>query len=379
MATKSKARVALLIATRKGAFMLSSDSLRRDWKLSAPIMLGNIVHHIVLDPRDRRTILMAARTGHLGPTVFRSADFGKKWKEAEKPPAFPKAEEGQKGLVLDHVFWLAPAHASEAGAWYAGSSPQGLFRSEDEGTSWEGVAGFNQNPMRETWTGGERDGTPDGPKMHSILIDPRDPNHMYIGMSSGGVFESRNKGVSWKPLNQGCAADFIPIPDPEYGHDPHCVRLHPLMPDRLYQQNHCGIYRMERAEGRWIRIGKNMPKKVGDIGFPLALHPRDPDTVWVFPMDGTAVWPRTSPEGKPAAYVTRNAGKTWKRQDNGLPSSQAWWTVKRQAMTADTRDPVGIYFATTSGEVWGTRNEGERWTCLARHLPHVYSVEVAEF
>ncbi|PYU86723.1 MAG: glycosyl hydrolase [Acidobacteria bacterium] len=379
MATKSKARVALLIATRKGAFMLSSDSLRRDWKLSAPIMLGNIVHHIVLDPRDRRTILMAARTGHLGPTVFRSADFGKRWKEAEKPPAFPKAEEGQKGLVLDHVFWLAPAHASEAGAWYAGSSPQGLFRSEDEGTSWEGVAGFNQNPMRETWTGGERDGTPDGPKMHSILIDPRDPNHMYIGMSSGGVFESRNKGVSWKPLNQGCAADFIPIPDPEYGHDPHCVRLHPLMPDRLYQQNHCGIYRMERAEGRWIRIGKNMPKKVGDIGFPLALHPRDPDTVWVFPMDGTAVWPRTSPEGKPAAYVTRNAGKTWKRQDNGLPSSQAWWTVKRQAMTADTRDPVGIYFATTSGEVWGTRNEGERWTCLARHLPHVYSVEVAEF
>ena len=379
MATKSKARVALLIGTRKGAFILSSDSLRRDWKLSAPIMLGNIVHHIVLDPRDRRTILMAARTGHLGPTVFRSADFGKKWKEAEKPPAFPKAEEGQKGLVLDHVFWLAPAHASEAGAWYAGSSPQGLFRSEDEGTSWEGVAGFNQNPMRETWTGGERDGTPDGPKMHSILIDPRDPNHMYIGMSSGGVFESRNKGVSWKPLNQGCAADFIPIPDPEYGHDPHCVRLHPLMPDRLYQQNHCGIYRMERAEGRWIRIGKNMPKKVGDIGFPLALHPRDPDTVWVFPMDGTAVWPRTSPEGKPAAYVTRNAGKTWKRQDNGLPSSQAWWTVKRQAMTADTRDPVGIYFATTSGEVWGTRNEGERWTCLARHLPHVYSVEVAEF
>ncbi len=379
MATKSKARVALLIATRKGAFMLSSDSLRRDWKLSAPIMLGNIVHHIVLDPRDRRTILMAARTGHLGPTVLRCADFGKKWKEAEKPPAFPKAEEGQKGLVLDHVFWLAPAHASEAGAWYAGSSPQGLFRSEDEGTSWEGVAGFNQNPMRETWTGGERDGTPDGPKMHSILIDPRDPNHMYIGMSSGGVFESRNKGVSWKPLNQGCAADFIPIPDPEYGHDPHCVRLHPLMPDRLYQQNHCGIYRMERAEGRWIRIGKNMPKKVGDIGFPLALHPRDPDTVWVFPMDGTAVWPRTSPEGKPAAYVTRNAGKTWKRQDNGLPSSQAWWTVKRQAMTADTRDPVGIYFATTSGEVWGTRNEGERWTCLARHLPHVYSVEVAEF
>src|SRR5439155_1588804 len=181
----------------------------------------------------------------------------------------------------------------------------GLFRSEDEGTSWEGVAGFNQNPMRETWTGGERDGTPDGPKMHSILIDPRDPNHMYIGMSSGCVFESRNKGVSWKPLNQGCAADFIPIPDPEYGHDPHCVRLHPAMPDRLYQQNHCGIYRMERPTARWVRVGRAMPKKVGDIGFPITLHPRDPDVAWVFPMDGGSVWPRTSPDGKPSAYVTR--------------------------------------------------------------------------
>src|SRR5437667_358984 len=161
---------------------------------------------------------------------------------------------------------------------------------------------------------------------------------MYNGSFSGGVFEDRIKGVSCKPLNQGCAADFLPMPDPEYGHDPHCVRLHPLMPDRLYQQNHCGIYRMERAEGHWIRIGKNMPKKTGDVGFPLALHPRDPDTVWVFPMDGTTVWPRTSPDGKPAAYVTRNAGKTWKRQDNGLPPSQAWWTVKRQAMAADTRE-----------------------------------------
>jgi hypothetical protein len=138
--------------------------------------------------------------------------------------------------------------------------------------------------------------------MHSILIDPRDARHMYIGMSSGGVFETRDQGRSWRPLNQGCRADFLPDPYPEYGHDPHCVRLHPLHPDRLYQQNHCGIYRIERAEGRWVRIGEGMPKKAGDIGFPLVLHPRDPDTLWVFPMDGTTVWPCVSPDGTPAAY-----------------------------------------------------------------------------
>ncbi len=373
-----KGPLALLIATRKGAFILRGGKNRNKWKLSEPIFLGHMVHHIVQDPRDRQTILVACRTGHLGPTVFRSTDFGKTWAEAGTPPAFLKAAEGETGRVLDHVFWLTPGHASEPGVWYAGSSPQGLFRSEDGGANWEGVPGFNDHPMRPAWTGGASDGTPDGPKLHSILIDPRDPNHMYLGMSMGGVFESTDRGADWKPLNKGCAADFIPVPDPEYGHDPHCVRLHPLKPDRLYQQNHCGIYRMERDEGEWVRIGDNMPKDVGDIGFPMVLHPRDPDKAWVFPMDGTTVWPRTSPDGKPAAYVTRNAGKSWKRLDKGLPTKHAWLTVKRQAMAADTHQPLGIYFGTTSGEVWGSTNEGKKWESLARHLPHVYAVEVAE-
>ena len=371
----SKGPVSVLIGTRKGAYILRGDKSRRTWKLSDIMFLGQIIHHLVVDPRDGKTILAAARTGHLGPTMYRSTDFGKTWKESERPPAFPKVPEGQTGLVLNHVFWLTPGHASQPGVWYAGSSPQGLFRTEDGARTWEGVAGFNEHPMRNTWCGGDKDGTPDGPKMHSINIDPRNPKHMYIGMSSGGVFETTDGGSDWKPLNKGCAADFLPVPDPEFGHDPHSVSLHPLMPDRLYQQNHCGIYRMERPEGAWIRIGNNMPKKVGDIGFPIVLHPRDPDTVWVFPMDGTGVWPRTSPEGKPAGYVTRNAGKTWKRLDTGLPKP-AWFTVKRQAMASDRHDPVGLYLGTTSGELWASRNEGAKWTCLANHLPEIYSVEV---
>lgn len=376
--TARNASVTLLLSSKKGAFFLTSDRTRRSWKLKGPVFLGNIIHHMVLDPRDRRTILMAAKTGHLGPTIYRSTDAGKNWKEVAKPPAFPKVPEGEKGPAVDHVFWLTPGHASEPRDWYAGTSPKALFRSEDGGDTWESVVGFNEHPMYKTWTGGDQDGTPDGPKLHSIQVDPRDPNHLYLGMSSGGIFESLNRGADWKPLNAGCQADFLPNPNPEFGHDPHCMRIHPLEPDILYQQNHCGIYRMERKNGRWERIGKNMPKEVGDIGFPIVLHPREPNTAWVFPMDGTQVWPRTSPGGKPAVYATRNAGKTWKRLHEGLPRRDAWLTVFRQAMTADAHDPVGLYFGTTCGEVWASVNEGAKWNCIARHLPQIYAVESAQ-
>ncbi|HSQ80600.1 MAG TPA: glycosyl hydrolase [Casimicrobiaceae bacterium] len=364
-------RIRLLIATRKGLWTLTSDVASNGWTLAGPQFLGHIVHHAICDPRDGKTLLAAARTGHLGPTVFRSTDAGRNWKEATRPPAFAEGS----GRVVDHTFWLTPGHASEPGVWYAGTSPQGLFRSADAGATWEGVAGFNAHPQRKAWCGDDQDGTPDGAKLHSILIDPRDRAHMYVGMSSGGVFESVDGGADWRPLNKGVRADFIPAPAPEFGHDPHCVRFAGANPDRLYQQNHCGIYRIDRPSDTWQDIGASMPKSVGDVGFPLAVHPRDPDSVWVFPMDGTSVWPRTAPGGRPAAYRSRDGGKSWKRQDQGLPKSQAWWTVKRQAMTNDLRDPMGLYFGTTSGEIWGTRDEGRTFRCLARHLPHIYALE----
>jgi photosystem II stability/assembly factor-like uncharacterized protein len=372
--------VGLFVATRKGAWILESDSARRRWETKGPIFLGHVIHHLVLDPRDRRTALMAARTGHLGPTVFRSTDAGASWQEASKPPAFPKEIEGV-GRVVDHVFWLEPGHASEPGVWYAGTSPEGLFRSEDAGQSWEIVQGFRKHPAGIEWAVIDpKQTTPDGPIVHSITIDPRDARHIYVGISGhdGGVFETTDQGRSWKALNRGSLALFLPEPDPEYGQDPHCLRLHPLAPDVLYQQSHCGIYRIERPATRWERIGENMPKEVGDIGFPIVLHPRDPRTAWVFPMDGTDVWPRTSPDGRPAAYVTRDAGKSWQRQDRGLPSSQAWLTVRRQAMTADAHDPVGVYFGTTNGDVWGSTDEGAHWSEIARHLPMINAVVAGE-
>jgi photosystem II stability/assembly factor-like uncharacterized protein len=374
---KPPTRLIVLVATRKGAWLFHGDTKRRTWQMDGPHFLGHTVSHLQLDPRDGRTLLAAARTGHLGPTVFRSTNLGRTWKEAARPPAFAKATEGAAPRAVDHTFWLTPGHASERDTWYAGTSPQGLFRSEDGGVHWAPVAGLDADPRYREWMGGAQDGTPDGPKLHSIIVDPRDPAHLYFAMSSGGVHESRDAGQTWSPLVKGLEVVEGFDPANITFHDPHAVRLCPSNPDRLYQQNHCGIYRLDRPGDEWLRIGRKMPKRVGDIGFPIALHPRDDKVAWVFPMDGTSVWPRTSPQGRPAAYVTRNAGKSWQRLDAGLPESQAWWTVKRQAMTADVQDPVGLYFGTTSGELWASRDEGERWSCIAQHLPEIYAVEVA--
>ena len=375
----AKARpVVVLVATRKGAWLYRSDAGRSSWRADGPHFLGHIIHHVVLDPRDRKTLLAAAKTGHLGPTVFRSTDMGKTWKEAAKPPAFPKVPEGAKGRTVDHTFWLTPAHANEPNVWYAGTSPQGLFRSEDGGVSWEPFSAVNDDPQYRIWMGTVQDGTPNGPKMHSIIVDPRDPKHLYFGMSGGGVHETLDGGRTWTPLVSGMeVVEGFDAKNLMF-HDPHCVRLCPSNPDRLYQQNHCGIYRLDRPSSQWVRIGRKMPAKVGDIGFPMVVHPRDDNAVWVFPMDGQTVWPRTSPDGKPSAFGTRDGGKTWKRLDAGLPSSEAYWTVKRQAMSADARDPVGLYFGTTGGERWASRDEGKKWAPIARNLPEIYAVEAAE-
>jgi len=369
-----RSRVVLLVATKKGAWIFRGDRKRKKWDADGPHFLGHVIHHVVLDPRDGRTLLAAAKTGHLGPTIFRSQDFGKSWQEAGKPPAFPKAREAEKGRVVDHTFWLTPGHESEPGVWYAGTSPHGLFKTEDGGDTWQPIAGLNDNPAYRTWMGGPQDGTPDGPKMHSVIVDPRDASHLYLGMSSGGVHESLDGGKTWKPLIAGLEVVEQLDPSNVQFHDPHCVVICPSNPDRLYQQNHCGIYRIDRPSDEWVRVGKNMPEKVGDVGFPMVVHPRDDETAWVFPMDGTSVWPRTSPDGKPSAFVTRNGGKKWERLDRGMPK-RAWWTVKRQAMAADLHDPVGLYFGTTSGEVWVSRDEGKRWSCIAEHLPEIYAVE----
>jgi photosystem II stability/assembly factor-like uncharacterized protein len=372
--------VDLLVATRKGSFVLRGDSRRGAWRIEGPHFLGNETNHLMCDPRDGKTWLLAAKTGHLGPTVFRTTDRGRSWSEARRPPAFPKAPEGQDGPTIDRVFCLAPGHASQPGVWWAGAVPHALFRSEDGGANWELVGGFSdylaglraKEPARFF-------PTPGGPITHSILVDPRDPGHLYVSLSTGGCFETADAGARWRLLNEGVSADFLPDPHPEFGQDPHCVVLCPASPDRLYQQNHCGVYRLDRPGVRWERIGKGLPAMVGDIGFPIVVHPRDPETVWVFPMDGTQVWPRTCPGGRPAVFRSRNGGRTWARQAKGFPERHGWFTVFRQAMKCDAQDPVGLYLGTTTGEIWASRDEGASWRPAASHLPQVLAIEVLEW
>ena len=379
----------LTLGTAKGAYLAEVGSRSQRLKLEGPFFLGSRVHDFRLDPRDGKTLLACVAGGHLGPTIRRSANRGRTWTDAASPPKFGRLPKGKKrgkrtasrGQSVALNLWLTPGHADEPGVWYCGTSPQGLFRSADGGATWRGVRGFNEGPSYWDWTAGGENATPDGAFLHSICVDPRDRRHMLLSLSIGGTFESFDAGKSWAPLNQGVEADFLPVKDPEYGQDPHCVIMHPADPARLYQQNHCGIYHLDRDGGeRWTRIGERMPKKVGDIGFPVVGHPTDPDTVWVFPMDGTRVWPRTSPDGKPAVYRTRDAGRSWERQDEGLPRENAWLTVLRQAMAADD-DPkrTGLYFGTTGGEVWASRDGGESWDCHLRHLPRIYSLRVGRF
>lgn len=371
-ATRAEGDILLLVGTRKGGFILRGDSKRKEWKTTREIMIGSMVHHMVMDPRDHKTILMTERGGHLGPTIHRSTDLGKTWTEASVPPAFP----ADYGRAIHHNFWLTPGHATEPGVWYLGSSPQGLFRSEDGGATWESVDGLNQDPAFIAGSAGD-DGPPGGATLHSILIDPRDANHMYLSLSGGGVFESLDHAASWRPMNKGLVSEFLEDPTAEVGHDPHSTRMNAQDPDRLYVQSHFGVYTMDRKQGVWVRIGDKLPKGISDHGFPIVTHPRDPKTAWIFPNEAFP-YARVPHEGKPAAFVTHNAGKTWKRQDKGMPAREGWFTIKRQAMNSDTRDPLGLYFGTTGGEVWGSRDEGESWARITDHLPEIYSVEVGE-
>jgi len=381
-----------IIGTRKGAWAVRSDG---KGTLGEPWFFGAQVHHVVQDPRGAGTILAAARTGHLGPTVYRSQDGGRTWKEAERPPRFRAKEEYEnstlaaddgrrQGLVLDHVFYLAPGHTSQPGVWFAGSSPIGLFKSEDDGVTWAPVAGFNDHPLLATWCYNFAPGTPDGPKCHSPQVDPANPKRILIGLSGGGLFLSEDSGKDWQPVNAGVAMDFAPPKEDgseyEFGHDPHDAVIHPANPKRWYHQNHCGVYRLDWQDGasqqRWKRIGNNMPKDVGDIGFSMTCHPKDDKTIWVIPMDGGTVWPRTSVNGRPAVFRSRDAGESWQRLDRGLPS-RGWHTVFRQAMAHDGNASLRLAFGTTSGEVWGSADEGDSWQTHVSGLPKIQSVTAA--
>jgi photosystem II stability/assembly factor-like uncharacterized protein len=351
-------KVLVLLGTKKGAFIAESDAARRSWKLRGPYCETWPINHVVADPKTD-AIWGAGGNEWFGPAVWKSTDLGETWTHSSEGLAYAEGEEPIKA-----VWSLAKGN----GSLYAGVQPAGLFRSDDDGHSWSHVEALQKHPSRPHWNPGGA-----GLILHSLVLDPDDHDRIWIGISAAGVFYSGDGGQSWEPRNLGTRADFLPEGEnyPEFGQCVHNLVMAPGMPDWLYQQNHCGMYRSDDGGRRWVSIEKGLPST---FGFPAAAHPRDPDTLYLVPLNGDSAG-RYVPDAKAAVWRTRDAGHGWQAMRNGLPQENAYIGVLRQAMATDRLEPAGVYFGTSSGALFASSDEGESWIDVAQHLPTILSVE----
>ncbi len=352
------ARVLVLLGTKKGAFIFESDSERRSWELRGPFCETWPMNHVIADPATA-TIYGGGGDAWFGPAVWKSTDLGKTWTHSSEGLAYEAGEEPIKS-----VWSVAPG----ANGLYAGVEPAGLFRSEDGGQSWRHVAGLRDHPSRTEWQPGGG-----GLILHSILRHPDDDGRLWVAISAGGVFHTADGGESWEARNRGTRADFLPEGQnyPEYGQCVHSLVMAPGMPDRLYQQNHCGMYRSEDGGQNWESIEAGLPST---FGFPAAADPRDPATLFLVPLNGDIAG-RYVPDGKAAVWRTRDGGDSWQDLREGLPQQNVFFGVLRQAMATDRLEPTGVYFGTNTGTLFASADQGERWSCVAQHLPPIFSVE----
>lgn len=349
----------LLLGTTKGAFLLEGDAARRDWRLRGPFCEALPISHVIGDP-GTGTIWAAGGTEWFGVGVWRSDDLGASWTRSDRGLSL-----GEEAEPLTSLWSLGRAD----GRLYAGSKPAALFVSEDGGDSWAHVRALSDHPTRDRWNPGGA-----GLVLHSIAADPEAPDKLWVGISSAGVFASEDAGASWEPRNRGTRSDFAPEDQryPEFGQCVHSVARAPGPGDVMYQQNHCGMYRSADGGRSWQSIEAGLPSS---FGFPVAVHPRDPETVWFFPLNGD-VKGRFPPEGRARVWRSRDGGTGWQALGRGLPERDCYFTVLRQAMAADRGDPAGVYFGTNTGSVFASADEGDSWSEIARHLPTVLSVEV---
>jgi photosystem II stability/assembly factor-like uncharacterized protein len=321
------------------------------------LLAGWGVYHAIIDARDG-TLYAAANHTVYGPTVQRSTDGGETWKRSQKI-GLPVAS----GLTLKATWYIEPGPPEEPETLWLGGDPGVLFRSGDGGENWQPNRGILEHPTRDGWTPGAG-----GLSLHSIQLDPRDPRRMYVGITSAGVFRSDDGGDSWIPLNKNVAADYAGEPYPQIGQCPHKLLLHPARPDRLWQQNHCGVYVSDDRGESWARLdGNGLPSS---FGFPIMLDPNDPDKAFVIPDEGYEY--HYSPGGRLGVYRTQDRGQSWDLMADGLPEP-AWATVLREASASDEDS---LYFGTQSGSVFAL-TDCDRWVEAVRHLPPILSVEVA--
>jgi photosystem II stability/assembly factor-like uncharacterized protein len=352
----------LAIGTNKGLFLARSTDRKR-WQLSElqfP-MIG--VYSVAIDTRGTAPrVLVSAHSEHWGPGLVHSDDLGKTWVEPDEGAiAFP---EGTSALVRA---WALVPSPSEPDVVWAGSEPQGLFRSTDRGEHFEFVQPLWDHPHRPDWGAGFG-----GAAIHTVLPHPSDPQRITVAMSTGGVYRSEDAGATWTASNTGVSAYFLPDPQPEFGQCVHKVARDSADPDRLYLQNHRGVYRSDDGARSWTSIEDTLP---ANFGFAMVAHPRRGEVAYNFPLvsDGH----RMPPDNACRVYRTENAGKSWTALTDGLPQEEYYGSVLRDAMTADDADPAGVYFGTRHGEVYASADEGEHWTLVAEHLPDVLCVRAA--
>ena len=364
----SKARsgdVVIMVGTMKGAFLFTSDGSRQGWTVDGPHFPGEEVYALALDQRGADPVLWAAPTSAFwGATLRRSDDLGATWSgKDERPVKFPE----DSGLSLKRIWQIRPGPEGELDTMWLGVEPSCLFETRDGGESWSPVDGFMKHEHREFWTPGAG-----GLCLHTIVPHTEAPERMLVAFSTGGVYKTTDGGTSWAPSNAGVRAEFLPDKHPEYGQCVHKVVSHPDRPDRLFLQNHWGLYRTEDWGESWQDIANGVPS---DFGFGMAMHPTDPDTVYIVPLESDAF--RCVPEAKLRVYRTRDAGSSWHPLSEGLPQEGAYETVLRDALDTDAANPAGVYFGTRSGKVYASADEGDSWALVHEGLPPVVCVKAA--
>ena len=357
-----RGKMCLLVGTRKGAFVLTSGKNRKEWKVSGPHLKGQEVYHMAYDRRNGH-ILASIISNHFGPTIARSKNMGSEWKESKTPPKFPKGS----GLSVARLWHITPGGEDEPGLVYAGVEPACLFTSSDAGESWTVNEALLTHRTRKKWTPGGG-----GLCLHTILLNPKKPRRMHVAISAVGTLRTDDGGDSWKFQNKNVLADFSPVKYPEFGQCVHKLASNPSNPDVIYHQNHCGVYRSDDAGENWVDIRNNLPSR---FGFPVAADANDPRRAYVAPLEGD--FSRIPPAGSFAVWGTDNRGKEWFKLNNGIPSF-SYYTVLRDGMVSDLEEPCGLYFGTTTGQLFASRDQGRNWAKVADGLPPILSVAVSE-
>jgi photosystem II stability/assembly factor-like uncharacterized protein len=363
--------VRLLVGTRKGAFVLTADGKRDQWKIDGPHFAGWEIYHLKGSPVDSNRLYASQSSGWFGQMIQRSDDGGRTWEPVgnefvyEGVPGTHQWYDGtQHPWEFKRIWHLEPS-LTDPETVYAGAEDAALFRTGDGGKSWQELPGL-RSAKGNLWQPGAG-----GMCLHTILLDPSEPSRIFVAISAAGAFRSDDAGQTWRPINQGLRSEQIPDPKAEVGHCVHRIAMHSSRPEILFMQKHWDVMRSENAGDSWTEVSGNLPS---DFGFPIDVHAHEPETIYVVPIKSDSE--HFPPDGKLRVYRSRTGGNEWEALTNGLPQSDCYVNVLRDAMCVDSLDKCGIYFGTTGGQVYGSADAGDTWKPIVRDLPAVLSVEV---